>query len=355
MKKTVVFFLSLLMCANLVFAQGTKESSTPKTGEKQFEGQELVVATWGWNAANVKKLSAAFEDKYGVEILIDETAGNSDRLNKIMAQKNNPEIDVAFLSDSFAVIGNEKGLFEKIDTSVVTGLDNLYDFALNKDGFGPSFSLVRYGLIYNKDLVEKPESYLDLFSDEYKGLVALPDATTSAGPYLLISMAEELGGSQENIQPALDYIDEYKDNIAHWYTTSSEVQTGFTTGEIAVALFMDINLPLLAKSGINVGWTDAKEGSFSAAATVNVVKGSINPELAQLYVQYLISDEVQDQIADVLNEAPTNKNVTISEDKAVFLAGNSEAITSLREFDFDYINENKADWINQFQRIIVSK
>lgn len=355
MKKTVVLFLSLLMCANLVFAQGTKESSAPKEGEKQFEGDELVVATWGWNAANIKKISADFEEKYGCEILIDETAGNSDRLNKIMAQKNNPEIDVAFLSDSFAVIGNEKGLFEKIDTSVVTGLDNLYDFAQNKDGFGPSFSLVRYGLIYNKDLVDKPESYLELFSDKYKGLVALPDAVTSAGPYLLISMAEELGGSQENIQPALDYIDEHKDNIAHWYTTSSEVQTGFTTGEIAVALFMDINLPLLAKSGINVGWTDAKEGSFSAAATVNVVKNCLNPELAQLYVDYLISDEVQNKIADVLNEAPTNKNVTISADKAVFLAGNSEAITSLREFDFDYINEHKADWINQFQRIIISK
>jgi putative spermidine/putrescine transport system substrate-binding protein len=352
MKKTVVFFLTVLICSNLVFAQGTKESSSPKAGEKPFAGEELVVATWGWNAANVKKLSADFEDKYGCEIIIDETAGNSDRLNKIMAQKNNPEIDVAFLTDSFAIIGNEKGVFEKIDTSVVTNLDNLYDFAINKDGYGPSFSLVRYGLIYNKDLVEKPESYLDLFTDEYKGLVALPDVVSSAGPYLLISLAEELGGSQENIQPALDYIAEYKDNIAYWYNTSSEVQTGFTTGEIAVALFMDINLPLLAKSGINVGWTDAKEGSFSAAATVNVVKDCLNPELAQLYVDYLISDAVQDNISDILNEAPTNKNVTISAEKAVFLAGSSEAITSLREFDFDYINANKADWINKFQRII---
>lgn len=354
MKKTLLILLAVLVAATMVFAQGAKEASSSE-GEKQFEGKELVVATWGWSASSVKKLSAEFEEKYGCTIIIDETAGNSDRLNKIMAQKNNPEIDVAFLTDSFAVIGNEKGLFEKMDTSIVKSLDHLYDFALNTEGYGPCYSLVRYGLIYNKDMVSKPESYLDLFGGEYAGLVALPDMATTAGPYLLISLAEELGGSQENVQPALDYIAAHKDAVAQWYSTSSEVQTGFTTGEIAVALFMDINLPLLAQSGINVGWTDAKEGSFSAAATVNVVKDCQNPELAQYYVEYLISDEVQNRIAEVINEAPTNKNASVSPEKAVFLAGDSEAITSLRKFDFDYINEHKAEWLNQFQRILAAK
>ena len=47
-------------------------------------------------------------------------------------------------------------------------------------------------------------------------------------------------------------------------------------------------------SFLNVKWVDPEEGDFSAAATVNVVKNSKNPELAQLFVNYLISDKICD-------------------------------------------------------------
>lgn len=66
-------------------------------------------------------------------------------------------------------------------------------------------------------------------------------------------------------------------------------------------------MPTLTAAGLNVKWVDAKEGSFSAAATVNVVKDCKNPELAQLFVNYLLSDEIQSQVADVLSEAPTQQ------------------------------------------------
>lgn len=89
---------------------------------------------------------------------------------------------MALLTENFAATGNEMGLFEKIDASVVTNLDNLYDFAKNADGYGPCYSLVRYGIIYNEDLVAAPDSYEQLFTDEqYAGLVSIPDMSGTAG------------------------------------------------------------------------------------------------------------------------------------------------------------------------------
>ena len=341
-KRVASLFLAVLMLSSIVsFA----------SAEGEYAGKELVVATWGWTAAQVKELAKGFEEQTGCTVIIDETSGNADRLNKIAAQKNNPEIDVALMSESFSMIANAQGLFEKIDPAIVTNLDALYDFAKNADGFGPCYSLVRYGILYNADVVDAPESYQQLFTDEkYAGLVSIPDMSGTAGPYMLVAMADAMGGSQENVDPAFELMAKYKDRIAQFYSTSSEVQTAFTTGEIAVSVFMDMNIPTLRAANVNVQWADAAEGSFSAAATVNVVKNAPNPTLAQLFVNYMISDEIQNQVADVLKEAPTNKNAVMSDEAKTYLAYGEDSVKALKTLDLDYINAHKAEWIERFQK-----
>jgi putative spermidine/putrescine transport system substrate-binding protein len=342
-----------------VETEATTTETTTETTEAttDFGGAELVVATWGWAEAGLKTLAADFETTYNCTIVVDPTSGNGDRLNKLIAEQNDPTADVALLTKSFAETGNQMGLFEQIDTSVVTSLDNLYDFAQNADGYGPSYSVCRYGIMYNADALEAaglpaPTSYEDLFDDQYAGMVALPDMTSTAGPYMLVAMAEAMGGSQEDITPAMSLMQEKKDNIDLWYTTSSDVVNAFTTGEINIAVFMDINMSGLMDSGLNMVWVDASEGSFAAPATVNVVKNCANPELAQLFVEYLISDAVQDQIAEVMDEAPVSKNATMSDELQVYLAFGEEAIGALKEFDETYITENKDGWIDEFQRTV---
>jgi len=360
---TAMMSVSVAGCGSSSSTTTDKSSSTtPPTqsvaGEKakDFKGAQLVVATWGFTAKSVKEISKSFEETYNCKVIIDETSGNSDRLNKIMAQKNNPEIDVALMTDSFAALGSEKGLFEKIDTKVVTNLNNLYDFAKSTDGYGPCYSVVRYGIIYDADTVKTPpKSYKDLFSGKYNGQLSLPDMASTAGPYLLTTLAEKSGGSATNVQPGFDLLKANKDNVKQWYLTSSDVQTAFTTGEIGVSVFMDMNMPALKKSGLNVKWVDPEEGSFSAAAAVNVVKNSKNPELAQLFVNYLISDAVQNQVADKLSEAPTNKNATMSDEKKVYLAFGQKAMDSLKKFDWTNINTNKAAWIEKFQKEVATQ
>jgi len=351
MKKLTTLLLIAIIAIAMLPAAGKAETKVPASDAKSaYEGTELVVATWGWTAANIKVLSAAFEEQYGVKVLIDETSGNAARLNKVKAQKDNPQIDVVLMSESFSTLANAEGLFEKIDPAVVTNLNNLYDFAKNKDGYGPCYSLVRYGIIYDKDVVPAPKSYVDLFNGSYDGLISLPDMSSTAGPYLLVAMTDSLSGSEQDVDPVFSFLAKNNTKVAQFYTTSSEVQTAFTTGEIAVSVFMDMNMPMLTKAGLNVAWVDAAEGSFSAAATANVVKNSPNPALAQLYVNYLLSDEIQNQVASVLSEAPTSKNATMAEESKKFLAFGADSVAALRSFDEGYISSKKAEWINRFQR-----
>lgn len=290
MKKFLALTLSLAMALSLAACGGSKQEETPAdnagngeaAGDTQdFGGAELVVATWGWAEAGLKTLAADFESKYNCTIVVDPTSGNGDRLNKLMAEQNDPTADVALLTKSFAQTGNDAGLFEKIDTNIVTSIGDLYDIAVNADGYGPCYSLCRYGIMYNADALEKaglpaPTSYEGLFDDQYAHMVALPDMTSTAGPYMLVAMAEAMGGSQEDVTPAMELMQEKKDNIDLWYSTSSDVVNAFTTGEANIAVFMDINMPSLTDSGLNMVWVDAAEGSFSAPATANVVKNCKN-------------------------------------------------------------------------------
>lgn len=338
--------------------ENSQDAQQPETEQgKDFGGAELVVATWGWAEAGLKKLAADFESKYNCTIVVDPTSGNGDRLNKLMAEKEDPTADVALLTKSFAETGNQKDLFEKLDPSIVTSLSDLYAFAANQDGYGPCYSLCRYGIMYNakalSDLgLPAPTSYQDLFDDKYAGMVALPDMTSTAGPYMLVAMAEAMGGSQEDVSPAMELMQQKKDNIHIWYSTSSDVVNAFTTGEANITVFMDINMPGLIDSGLDMVWVDAQEGSFAAPATVNVVKGCKNPELAQLFVEYLICKDTQDKVAEVLNEAPVNKNASMPDALNSYLAFGEASMAALKEFDDAYITSAKAEWIDVFQRTV---
>ena len=365
-KRIFTLMLALVMTLSLAACGGSKQEEAPAdnagngeaAGDTQdFGGAELVVATWGWAEAGLKTLAADFESKYNCTIVVDPTSGNGDRLNKLMAEQNDPTADVALLTKSFAQTGNEAGLFEKIDTNIVTSLGDLYDIAVNADGYGPCYSLCRYGIMYNADALEQlglepPTSYQDLFDDKYAGMVALPDMTSTAGPYMLVAMAEAMGGSQEDVTPAMELMQEKKDNINLWYTASSDVVNAFTTGEANITVFMDINMPGLMESGLNMVWVDAEEGSFAAPATINVVKGCQNPELAQLFVEYMISDETQSKVAEAMNEAPVKKNATMPDELKTYLAFGEDAMSSLKEFDETYISQAKEEWIDTFQRTV---
>ena len=353
-KRLLALLLAGLMVMSLAAcgSDAQEETTGEETGTdgQDFGGAELVVATWGWAEAGLKELAADFEETYNCTIVVDPTSGNGDRLNKLMAEKNAPTADVAMLTKSFAETGAQEGLFEPIDTSVVTSLDHLYDFALDANGYGPCYSLCRYGIMYNADALaelnlDPPTSYQDLFDDKYAGMVALPDMTSTAGPYMLVAMAED-------VTPAMELMQEKKDNINLWYTASSDVVNAFTTGEANITVFMDINMPGLMESGLNMVWVDAAEGSFAAPATINVVKGCQNPELAQLFVEYMISDEVQSRVAETMNEAPVNKNATMPEELKTYLAFGEDAMSALKQFDETYIASAKDGWIDTFQRTV---
>lgn len=351
---------ALTACGSSAKEEKTEEETeeSGETGEADYTGVELTVCTWGGSTgAATKELAAEFEAKYGCTVVLDEINANSDRIAKIQSQveSGNVEDDVVYLSGAFAKQGEGLGLFEQIDTNVVTNMDELYDFAQNDTGYGPMVCVGRFGIMYNADVLtekglEPPTSYMDLFDDKYAGVVALPAMTATAGPYVFSAIAEDLGGSLDDYQAALDLYAEKKDNIGMWYT--SDIVPALTNKEVGITVYMDLMLPVLNASGLNMVWVDAEEGNFADDVFINVVKDAPNKELAQLFVAYTLEKETQEKFCQINNEAPTNKTAEMSEDQDAFLCYGEEEFDICKFFDYDYLNGIKPALIEEWQKIV---
>lgn len=363
-------FVSIMMVAAMTAAvlggcssssskiEEPKDETTESASEQDFTGAELTVCTWGGSTgAATKELAKEFEEKYGCTVVIDEVNANSDRIAKLQSQidSGNIEDDVVYLSGAYAKQGETLDLFEKIDTSVVTNMDELYDFAQNDTGYGPMVCVGRFGIMYNEDILkekglEPPTSYMDLFDDKYAGLVALPAMTATAGPYVFSAIAKDLGGSLEDYQSALDFYAEKKGNIGLWYTT--DLVPALTQKQVAITVYMDLMLPVLQSSGLNMKWVDAEEGDFADDVYINVVKNAPNKELAQRFIEYTLEKETQEKFIELNNEAPTNKNAEMSAEKDEFLVYGQDEFDKCTFFDYDFLNGIKPTLIEEWQKIV---
>ena len=198
--------------------------------------------------------------------------------------------------------------------------------------------------------LEPPTSYMDLFDDKYAGLVSLPAMTATAGPYVLGAIAEDLGGSLEDYQAALDLYKEKAGNIGLWYT--SDIVPALTSNQVAITVYMDLMLPVLQSSGLNMVWVDAEEGNFIDDVFINVVKDAPNKELAQLFVKYALEKETQEKFVELNNEAPTNKTAEMSEEKDAILVYGQDEFDKCKFFDYDFLNGIKPTLIEEWQKIV---
>ena len=304
-----------------------------------------------------RNLPPTLKQDTDVSGVFDEVNANADRIAKIQSQveSGNVETDVVYLSGAYAKQGEALELFEKIDTNVVKNIDNLYDFAKNDTGYGPMVTVGRYGIMYNEDVLkekglEPPTSYLDLFDDKYAGLVALPAMSGTAGPYILSKIAEDLGGSLDDRQAALDLYAEKKDNIGMWYT--SDLVPALTNKEVAVTVYMDFMIPALNASGLNMKWVDAEEGNFADDVFINVVKDAPNKELAQLFIDFALEKETQEKFTQLNNESPTNKLAEVSPEQDELICYGQEEFDNCTFFDYNHLNELKPTLIEEWQKIV---
>ncbi|OAN76378.1 ABC transporter substrate-binding protein [Jannaschia sp. EhC01] len=317
------------------------------------QSETFVVSWWGFNGDALQEIIIdPFQEMCDCEVIF-ETGNNADRLSRLQL-RSGEGVDVIYLTDRFSQLGIELGLFQPVDRAQVPNIDNLYSFAQAPQGeYGPAYSIGRVGIVYNADEVETPiTSWNDLWREDLAGAVSLPGITTTAGPMVVLRAGERAGvDAYADPDAAFAGVAEIQPNVLTNYNTGSEMINLFSTGEIAVSMAQDFALGRLQSAVPSVVWADLDDGDIATLNTINIASGSENVEMAHQFLNFVLSAEIQQTLAERGVDAPVNTGVDLTEEQAAGWTYGDEMISSLNFVDYGPMNANLDDWINRWNEI----
>lgn len=320
---------------------------------QNFAGQTLTISTFSFNAELLQKnIYDPFMEQTGAKLVV-ETGKNAERVTKIEESPEN--YDVVVISDSFAAqLGND-GILGNIDRSKIANLDSIYDVAKAPMGeeYGPAYTFNRLGIVYDPSMIDvEIKSFADLWNPELKDCIAVPDITTTSGVLFYYATAAAFGLTPGQDDDAIfAKLEELKPNVVKTWTSANDTITMLNQGEASVAALLDYSYTTAKQANPDYVWVSPSEGNFACFNMLNITKDCKNKELAEAFINFYLSKDVQ--LADALDgvDAPVNTEVELTEEQAANFTYGQEMVDSLVLPDWSLITEKKADWINRWNEL----
>lgn len=345
-KKILSLVLTGVLSASLLVGCKAKDNSAGS--------DKLIISTWGLNEDVLKKeIFEPFAEEHGVEVVL-EVGNNSDRLTKM---KNNPNsnIDITYLAESFSEQGIEAGIFEKLDYSKIPNAQKINEKAKYtvENGYGPAYTLNSIGIVVDPTSNIEINSWEDLWKPELKGKIAIPDITTTNGAAVVDIAATKAGVdiTEDNGEAAFKELEKLKPNVVKTYSKSSDLANMFSSGEIVAAIASNFAFETIQKAKPEVINVIPESGTYLNFNTININANSKNKDLAYEFINYVLSDEVQERAAKALNDAPINTDVKLNEEDAKNLAY-GDIVKNAKTIDYKVVNPLMNDWINKWNRVM---
>ena len=258
-----------------------------------------------------------FERETGIKVkaIYDtEETKSTGVLNRLIAEKDNPQCDVFWSGDPVRVVVlKQKGITQKYLSPQAKDIPAIYK---DPDGQWTGFSARARVLIYNKDLMdstEVPKSIFDLAKPKYYGKVAIANPLFGTTTFHIAALFTALGDNR-----AKSFLDSLKANGLVIATSNGDVKKRVVTGEIACGLTDTDDAHEALKEGANIGvvFLDQQDdfGTLIMPNTVCLINGAPNPANGKKLIDYLLSRKTEAALAKSAAQMPLHKGVEIPAD-----------------------------------------
>lgn len=293
-----VIALSTMAC-------GSGETEEKKTSaDATYSGEVTVYTSVPQDLADAFKTK--FEEKYeGVTVNIYR-ATSGEVLTKIKTEAEGDQVagDVLWVAD-FASADSLKqlDLLEQYTSKEDAAIDAAFKDA---DGYYYGSRIINMVLAYNTLMVkEAPTSWNDFTSAAFENKVGIPGVSSGSAFQYIAVMAE-------NEEFGWDFFQDMKDNGALQYKANKDVLQRIATGEIYAGPVLDYMVTEMKEQGSPVDFVIPEEGAVAVASPIAKLANCDNPELAELFIDFTLSQEGQAILAD-MNTTPVRTDVETPE------------------------------------------
>jgi iron(III) transport system substrate-binding protein len=275
-----------------------------------------------WPENWARPMLQEFEAAAGVKVnFLRFSSGEA--LARIIAEKNNPKVDVLFGGpvETFAA-GIKEGVFEPYVPPSAGVLAGRFRSA---DGFWTAiaddplvFMTGRKFLADNK--LEPPASWDDLLNPAYKGMLQMADARTSGTAVTRIFSILEVNGRDED--KAFAYMKKLRPNVQLYTKSGGGGTLPVGLGQAGGGIFFIVDALDTKAKGYDVVLSFPKEGIGTSAEAIALIKGGKNPEAAKKLIDWATSPAMQALFAKYrINFVPAHPDVATEAGLAEFLKG----------------------------------
>ena len=189
------------------------------------------------------------------------------------------------------------------------------------------------GLVYNPEMVEKPESWADLWNEEYKGKIGMVSPSGNVGFLFLSMLGKEFGSGEDDFDTIWEKLHELEPFVV---TSNPETLSQLIeNGEIAIGINWNTEAAVSLGKGFNVEFTMPAPGGIAQVGCYGVLKDTAYPDLAKEYVNTALGLDFQQQMSEPpFYFAPVHKGVVLSDESAKILPGPDE-YPNLITIDYD--------------------
>lgn len=324
--------ISILLCAILLLSAFSALAQEEK----------LVIYTARSESLN-NAVILNFEKDTNIKVEV-VTGGTGELLKRVSSEAGNPLGDILWAADE-TMLASSAEYFEQY---VSPEDENILDAFKNKSGyFSPAFADPTV-IIVNTNLEgeNKITGFADLIKPELKGKIAFGDPVNSSSAFQsLMAMLYAMGKDNDPLsQEAWDFVDAFIKNLdGKVANSSSQVYKGVAGGEYTVGLTWEDPAVSQQINGAPVRVVFASEGAIFPGESVQIIKGAKNMDAAKKFVDYMLSEKIQNLVGTTLTVRPLRKDAGLAD----YMTPTSE-IKLFDNYSEAWVAENKAEIVKKY-------
>lgn len=310
------------------------------------EGMELTVY-YGATLEQMTPVLDAFSAKYP-NVKIKSYRAANEELSATMdmeIKSGNPQFDVAVQGNGpIITLANKYDCFQQF---VSEANDVISAGLLDANGVMTPVGTGFYVIIYNTNLVAKedaPKSFKDLLDPKWESKVVMADPKSSSSVYTFIWLMTQKLDQNEYGWSYFEQLHKLNVNYVASHGTIGEL---VAMGERTVGVQVMATAGTSLKKGDPIAIVYPEEGMPSEVNVAAIRKDTPNKVAAELFVNFLLSPEGQNLVAQNLGWIP------VRTDLADYSLADGTLLSSINLLarDVEWVTNSKADILDKFAQI----